>query len=359
MQIAIDLLWTTIGKTAPNPPVAAIIVKNNKVIGQGVHLGAGSIHAEHAALKNCIDDPRGADLYVTLEPCDHKGRTGRCTSLILQAGIHRVFYGWKDENSSVKGGGANTLISSGVMCQNMFSPDCLIVYQAFFKWANTNESSITLKVAYDKYKHMALNSGDSFNITSDFLNNKVAHWRSFHDAILTTDVTVKNDNPRLNSRLGFTVEYKPIIVLAKTDVFDHQQNIFNGKQPVVLFLPEGLSLKDEKVKKISEINYFHGNFLAWADLKKITCKLGFHRIWAEVGASSSRYMINHKVPDDIMFLTGKTACDYSKHNLQDIHMPNYKYSNECFFDLESLLYVGDTKFPELFLNKERNCLPGL
>ena len=103
MQKAIELAQQGLGRTAPNPPVGAVLVRDGNSIGEGFHPQAGQPHAEIFALRAAGDQAQGADLYVTLEPCCHQGRTGPCTEAIIEAGVSRVFVGAQDPNPRVAG----------------------------------------------------------------------------------------------------------------------------------------------------------------------------------------------------------------------------------------------------------------
>ena len=108
MRLALDLARRGCGWTSPNPMVGAVIVRDGRVIGQGWHTRYGALHAAREALKNCTESPRGAAMYVTLEPCCHHGKQPPCTDAILEAGIRRVAVGSGDPNPLVAGKGVET-----------------------------------------------------------------------------------------------------------------------------------------------------------------------------------------------------------------------------------------------------------
>ena len=114
MRLAVELAKRGTGWTAPNPLVGAVLVKDGTIIGQGWHAKCGELHAERHALQNCTASPRGATLYVTLEPCCHQGRQPPCTDAILEAGIARVVVGSDDPNPLVTGKGLELLREQGV-----------------------------------------------------------------------------------------------------------------------------------------------------------------------------------------------------------------------------------------------------
>lgn len=109
MRLALQLAQLADGRTAPNPLVGAVIVSGDRVVGQGWHRKAGTSHAEVHALNQAGELARGADVYVTLEPCSHKGRTGPCCEALIAAGVKRVFIAMLDPNPLVAGNGASAI----------------------------------------------------------------------------------------------------------------------------------------------------------------------------------------------------------------------------------------------------------
>ena len=364
---AFALLWASVGKTSPNPAVAAIIVKEQAIIGQGVHIISGGKHAEVLVIADAVNlnqgldtvDLSGATLYVTLEPCNHAGKTPACTKAILAAGISRVVYGCVDHNPHVAGSGAKYLKQQGLTVTSAEHADCQEFYQAFADWASKGISSVTLKVAVDSLFNVAADDASALALTSAAMHAKVAHWRSFHDAIITSDNCIINDNPRLNCRLPNNTETKPLIVLATKDVFNSGQNIFQTCGPIHIFLPDGLHLKDSELQGRVNIHYYQGASIAWEDLLKTTAKLGWHRLWAEFGAATTRICLEQQLVTDALILQGQTTYALSRYHLRDLQMPSYPVHNTVIIETgEIIQHYGFSKFPELFLDRQRICLPG-
>lgn len=121
------------GFTAPNPMVGAVIVKNGRIIGQGYHRKYGELHAEREALAACTEEPEGASIYVTLEPCCHYGKQPPCVNAILEAGIRRVIIGSSDPNPLVAGKGIRILKDHGIeVTENILKEECDKLNEAFF-----------------------------------------------------------------------------------------------------------------------------------------------------------------------------------------------------------------------------------
>ena len=138
MRLAVELAKRGTGWTAPNPLVGAVLVKDGTIIGQGWHAKCGELHAERHALQNCTASPRGATLYVTLEPCCHQGRQPPCTDAILEAGIARVVVGSSDPNPLVAGKGLELLRSRGVEVESgVLKAECDALNPVFFHFIQT------------------------------------------------------------------------------------------------------------------------------------------------------------------------------------------------------------------------------
>lgn len=352
LKQAEELVWSAVGKTAPNPAVAAIIVRNQEIIAQGVHLKAGDLHAEQIALLACAD-ASGATMYVTLEPCNHQGKTPACSKAIYNSGIARVVYGCKDLNPAVAGSGAKFLQSKGIECLNLNSDFCLALYDAFFLWAQNNMASMTLKIAFDQLMNTAADDGSMLKITSAKMNLATANWRAFHDAILTTDRTILHDDPRMNARLNTGVESKKLLILAQKDVFDIRQNIFTTCDEIYIFIPHGLELNAEVASRVTAVHY-SGEYAAWQDILEAAAGFGIHRIWAEVGSNTAKHIIDNKIARDIMLLQGVSSYPESRHNLRDLKLPSYSFRN--LYDNgegEKIFYIGDSSFPDFYITKER------
>lgn len=190
------------GFTAPNPIVGAVIVKDGKIIGQGYHSKYGGLHAEREALFACSENPKGATLYVTLEPCCHQGKTPPCTEAILQAGIARVVIGAMDVNPLVARKGAAILRSHGVEVEEgMLAEECREQNRVFFHYITTGQPYIVLKSAMTMDGKTATASGKSRWITQDAARERVHRMRHELSGIMVGSGTVLADDPSLDCRI--------------------------------------------------------------------------------------------------------------------------------------------------------------
>lgn len=202
MGRAVTLARRGEGRTAPNPPVGAVLVKDGVVVGEGYHPVAGEPHAEIFALRVAGTQARGADLYVTLEPCCHQGRTGPCTEALIAAGIRRVFYGAVDPNPRVSGQGLERLRAAGIeVAPGPLAADCRRLIVPFAKHLTTGRPYLILKAAMTLDGQLATSSGESQWITGAASRQLVHRRRDRVDGVLTGAGTVLADNPRLTVRL--------------------------------------------------------------------------------------------------------------------------------------------------------------
>lgn len=202
MDLAITLAKATNGQTSPNPSVGAVVIKDEEVVGVGTHLRAGTEHAEVHALRQAGDRARGATIYVTLEPCNHIGRTPPCTEMILASGIKRVVIGMKDPDPRVAGSGIEKLEVHGVeVLSGILIQECFELNESYFWHRRTGRPLVTLKMATTLDGKIATSTGDSRYVTSEEARADVHLLRHQHDAILVGIGTALADDPQLTTRL--------------------------------------------------------------------------------------------------------------------------------------------------------------
>ena len=201
MSQALSLAIKGAVTTKPNPSVGCIIVRENNIIGQGYHSKAGGMHAEIIALKEAGELSRNADLYVTLEPCAHYGRTPPCIESIISAGIKRVFIAMKDPNPLVKGKGISILRENNIeVITDILIEQAKEINLGFISRMTLSRPYIRSKIATSLDGRTSLVSGESQWISSEDSRKDVQVWREKSCAILTGVGTVNNDNPNLTVR---------------------------------------------------------------------------------------------------------------------------------------------------------------
>lgn len=202
MKRAIELAKQGAGWTAPNPLVGAVVVKNGRVIGEGYHRKYGELHAERNALAACSEDPAGATLYVTLEPCCHYGKTPPCTEIIIEKKIAKVVIGSRDPNPKVAGKGARILREHGIeVVEDYMREACDALNPVFFHYITTKTPYVVLKFAMTLDGKIATRTGASKWITGEAARNHVHQLRGRYAGILAGIGTVLEDDPMLNCRI--------------------------------------------------------------------------------------------------------------------------------------------------------------
>ena len=205
MRRAIELARGGQGWTNPNPLVGAVIVKDGEIIGEGYHHKYGELHAEREALKDCLargNDPVGADIFVTLEPCCHFGKQPPCTQALVEAGIKRVFVGSRDPNPLVHGKGNAFLREKGIeVTEDFLREECDALNPIFFYYITTKKPYVALKYAMTADGKIATKTGASKWITGEAARAYVHQLRKRYAAILCGIGTVLADDPMLNCRL--------------------------------------------------------------------------------------------------------------------------------------------------------------
>ncbi|SNC58514.1 bifunctional diaminohydroxyphosphoribosylaminopyrimidine deaminase/5-amino-6-(5-phosphoribosylamino)uracil reductase RibD [Sodalis endosymbiont of Henestaris halophilus] len=198
---ALELAWRGRFTTSPNPNVGCVIVRDERIVGEGYHQRPGDPHAEIYALRWAGKAARGATAYVTLEPCSHYGRTSPCTDALINAGIVRVVAAMIDPNPQVAGRGFCKLEQAGIALRHgLMLPEAEAVNPGFLKRMRTGFPWVRLKLAASLDGRTAMASGESKWITSSEARCDVQRWRAESDAILSTAATVMADDPALTVR---------------------------------------------------------------------------------------------------------------------------------------------------------------
>jgi diaminohydroxyphosphoribosylaminopyrimidine deaminase / 5-amino-6-(5-phosphoribosylamino)uracil reductase len=219
---AIELAEHGRGHTSPNPLVGAVVVKDGRVIGEGWHRALGGPHAEREALAACSEDPAGATMYVSLEPCCHHGRTPPCTEAIAQAGIARVVVGSDDPSEHASGRGLGILRDEGVqvdMAAGAPAHAARLLNQPFRKYAKTGRPHVLFKSAMTLDGRVATSTGDSQWISGESSRALSHRWRAEVDAVAVGIGTALADDPQLTARID-GVDQQPARV-----VFDSEARL--------------------------------------------------------------------------------------------------------------------------------------
>lgn len=201
MALALALAENGSGFTSPNPVVGSVVVKENIVVGRGWHEKAGLPHAEVNAINDAGEKALGATLYVTLEPCNHTGRTPPCTEKIISSGISRVVLAMEDPNPDVTGGGIARLREAGIsVTTGILKEKAQKLNESFITFVLTKKPFVTLKCAATLDGQIATRTGDSKWVTGPESRDHVHELRHLSDAILVGVNTIIKDDPSLTTR---------------------------------------------------------------------------------------------------------------------------------------------------------------
>lgn len=218
MRQAIELARNGKGWTSPNPCVGAVVVRDGRVVGRGWHRAAGKAHAEVEAIDDAGSAAQGATLYVTLEPCNHFGKTPPCTHKIVEAGIRTVVVGCRDPNPFVSGGGIQHLTENGIIViQGVMEQEAQTLIEDFIWYTrNHRHPFVILKTASTLDGRTATVTGDSQWITSPEARAHAHRIRHEVDAVLIGSGTLNADNPSLTSRVDGQKTRDPLRVVLDT-----------------------------------------------------------------------------------------------------------------------------------------------
>jgi diaminohydroxyphosphoribosylaminopyrimidine deaminase/5-amino-6-(5-phosphoribosylamino)uracil reductase len=238
MERALELARDATGLAHPNPMVGAVVVKDGEPIGRGYHLYDELDHAEIVALREAGTAARGATLYVNLEPCCHRGRTGPCTKAIIEAGVRRVVAAMQDPNPEVAGQGFAELRAAGLqVTEGIGEDEAMQLNEDFACWIKTRLPFVTLKAALTLDGQIAMKAGQETAITDGVAREAVQRMRHAADAVLTGIGTVLADDPLLTDRTGLARRRKllRVVVDSKLRITPKTQIIQTAADDVVVF----------------------------------------------------------------------------------------------------------------------------
>ncbi len=306
MDLAIKLALKAKGLTSPNPMVGAIVVKNNRIVGQGYHEKAGLAHAEVIALDEAGKNTRGATLYVTLEPCAHFGRTPPCVDRIIQSKIKEVVIGMIDPNPLNNGKGIQILKNHKIKVEAGVREEKLRqINAAFIKYITKRMPLVTVKVAESLDGKIATRTGESKWITSDKSRNYSHRLRQNYDAVMVGVNTVRRDNPKLDA--WFSRKQPAKIVIDSQLSTPQDANIFanNSKVIIATIAPrpgqetENRSILARKAK-ILEIKEKFGQ-INLKDMLKTLARMEITSVLVEGGGTLIGSLFDEGLVDKVLF----------------------------------------------------------
>jgi len=310
MQIAVNVGQRNLGKTYPNPSVGAVIVKDGELLAKAVTGIGGTPHAETTAINSLSSEQlKGAELYVTLEPCCHKGKTPPCTKAIIKSGIKKVVVGHNDPNPEVFGQGILELKHAGIEVVVLNDPAAIELHKMFFHFISLKSSYLTCKVATTLDGKIALGNGNSKWITSDDSRSYVHYLRAKHDAILTGIGTVQSDDPKLSCRIDGMEQERLVIVLDRRLEISLDRYLVRNANKSPLWLVT--TTNDEaKIASLKELNVevtvlSEGDYNNAQTLLSLFAERGITSIFCEAGKLITKFVKASLIDELVIFRAPK------------------------------------------------------
>lgn len=307
MRLAMQLAGNAIGRTSPNPLVGAVIVKDNRVVGCGWHRKAGTPHAEVHALNQAGELAQGADVYVTLEPCAHYGKTPPCSKALVEAKVKNVYGGLLDLNPKVAGKGFKILEDAGIHVEYGFLQDELRKQnEVFFKWIEHKKPFIVLKAAMTLDGKIATATGQSKWITNETSRAYGYKLRDIYDGIMVGINTVIEDNPMLTARVDGGKNPIRIVVDSSLKI-DINANVVQDKSAKTIIATTDKADKDKILKLQAQdvdVIVVDKDKNDKVDIEKLLDILGQQNICSilvEGGATLSGSFVAKKLVDKVYF----------------------------------------------------------
>ena len=306
MNQALALAKKSQGRPRPNPSVGAIVVKDNKIVGKGSHEISGKDHAELIALKDAGALAKGADLYVTLEPCNHQGKTPPCTNTIISAGISNVYIAMKDPNPLVNGLGIEYLKNNGVsVTSGIMEGEAERLNLGFIKRMTKSRPYIRSKIAMSIDGKTSLFNGKSQWITSEVSRTDVQKWRLKSCAILTGKGTVNSDNPSLSIRTIPSNQQPLRIILDSHLRVKSDSKLLQQSNVIVMYgADKNSNLKNLKNTKAEFIKMpLLDNKISLPEVMAYLNELQINELWVEAGPNLNGELLKLKLLDELITYT--------------------------------------------------------
>ena len=347
MQLAERMAHRAIGSTHPNPPVGAIIVKDETIIARGWTQKDGSPHAEIHAINQVRDKKllEGSSIYITLEPCSHFGKNPPCVDQIIKYKVSKVFISEIDKNALVKGKSIKKLKDRKIrVVVRKFGNQTRHINKIFFKSLNNNLPYVTLKIASTADGKIATNSRKSKWITNSISRQHGHMLRAQHDCMLVGRGTIIEDNPSLDCRLSGLENLSPDLFILDSNlkIPKHYKIYTESSRKVFIFysIEKKLFRSNKKNIKYIKVNK-KGEELSLGEILNKISNLGYMRILVEGGSNLSGSLIKNSLVDEIQWfraskIIGKGGVDA----VSDIGISNIK-STKNYILLKNKKYGND------------------
>jgi diaminohydroxyphosphoribosylaminopyrimidine deaminase/5-amino-6-(5-phosphoribosylamino)uracil reductase len=332
--------------------VGAVIVKDGRIIGEGYHSRVGHPHAEVEAIRALVEDPKGATMYVSLEPCSHHGRTPPCTDALLQSGISRVIVALRDPHPKARGG-ITVLTEAGIECRTgLMEVQARDINHIFFDSLRLRRPAISLKLAQSINGCVAREDGSSKWISSPEARKYVHQLRGAHQAILVGVSTVVADDPKLDSR-DFDISRSPIaVVLDRQGRIPLQAGLLQKKETIVYTTASAETLLmarlngEIQAEVVSLGSGTEGYSTLWDLMLQDLYAREIRSLFVEGGSEVGNFLVSEGLVDWLYLFIGPQI--FAKGSLTGISPVT-----EMSLQRHSLEYFGDT----ILLEGRVSCLP--
>ncbi len=283
---ALDQAWFGRGQCAPNPSVGAVAVHNGKIIAQTWHHGAGTPHAEQLLLDKLPKNIPEITLSVTLEPCNHWGKTPPCVNAIVNYGVKKVVYAYRDLNPTVIANNTPRLLSEqGIEVLHYPLPEIDDFYQSYRYWTITKKPWVTVKIAQSMDGKIAKAQNERV-LLSNASCSQFTHQQRLHcDVILTTAKTVNQDDPRLNARISTVDIAKPVAILDSQATLNSKAKLFATASQCHIYFDDH---RPQPVERANHLYHAVPAIHGLLDLEAVIHHLGqqgYHDVWVEAGGT--------------------------------------------------------------------------
>lgn len=302
MSEALRLAEKALFTTSPNPRVGCVIVQNNEIVGRGYHAKAGESHAEVLALEEAGSKSEGSDVYVTLEPCSHTGRTPPCVDALIKAKVKKVFIAMQDPNPLVSGQGIQKLKEASIEVEvGVMETQAQQLNMGFVSRMTKKLPYVRAKLAVSIDGKTALHNGKSQWITGDAARADVQYWRASSCAIVTGIGTVLSDNPKLSVRL-YENARQPLRVVVDSELkIPLDAHILHEKPLLIVYA-------NDKQKKLPQLEALGIECTQIDDsgkvdlvaLIKMLAEREMNEVWIEAGEGLNGAFLKAHLIDELM-----------------------------------------------------------
>jgi diaminohydroxyphosphoribosylaminopyrimidine deaminase/5-amino-6-(5-phosphoribosylamino)uracil reductase len=283
---ALEKAWLGRGFCAPNPSVGAVAVQNSKIIAQSWHHGAGTPHAEVLLLQQLPENCKDVSVYVTLEPCNHWGKTPPCVDALIRHGIKRLIYAYADPNPKVRANNSTEqLMNAGISVVHYPMPEIDHFYQSYEHWTRTGRPWVTVKLAQTFDGKIAGDGGARVSLSNALCADFTHKHRLHSDIILTTARTINQDDPLLTARTAEKSMAKRIAIIDSQGVMNQTAAVLNEALHCDIYgSAERRGLNGQQTT-FHPMPLTASGYLDLHAIIKHLGELGFHDVWVEAGGA--------------------------------------------------------------------------